>query len=196
MSARDEAGGRNSEATALVALSPYAETPLFFRTTFKVEGAQRWFEKTRVFVVSRDKDRIVLAMPKSYADTRAGIASLVVEPSDASLSALPAPSEARAGGFDESAAEWDAGLPERLDLQVGPAGRIVIPSVFRDAMQIREGDRLMARVVDGELRLISPSMAVRLAQKLVRETIPGDDSLADELIEERKREFKRELSGG
>ena len=66
-------------------------------------------------------------------------------------------------------------LPERLDLQLGPGGRVVIPAVFRKAMQVKEGDRLMARVVDGELRLITPEMAIRLAQKMVRETIPGDD---------------------
>ena len=39
-------------------------------------------------------------------------------------------------------------------------------------MQVKDGDRLMARVVDGELRLITPEMGVRKAQKMVRETIP------------------------
>lgn len=89
-----------------------------------------------------------------------------------------------------------AELPERLDVQLDSAGRVVIPAVFRSAMQVKEGDRLMARVIDGELRLITPLMAVRLAQKMVRETIPGDDSLADALIEERRREFEREMAGG
>ena len=87
-------------------------------------------------------------------------------------------------------------LPERVNVQLGPAGRIVIPAVFRAAMQVGEGDRLMARVVDGELRLITPRMAVRLAQKLVRETIPGDDSLADSLIADRRREAQREMMDG
>jgi hypothetical protein len=72
----------------------------------------------------------------------------------------------------------------------------VIPAVYREAMQVKQGDRLMARVVDGELRLVTPQMAVRLAQKMVRETIPGDDSLADALIEERRREFEREMADG
>jgi len=89
-----------------------------------------------------------------------------------------------------------ADLPERLDVQLDSAGRIVIPAVFRNAMQVKEGERLMARVVDGELRLITPLMAVRLAQKMVRETIPGDDSLVDALIEERRREFEREMADG
>lgn len=104
------------------------------------------------------------------------------------------PTDEQAGGFAERGEAWDADLPERLDVQVGPAGRIVIPAVYRNAMQVKEGDRLMARVVDGELRLISPAMGIRLAQKLVRETIPGNDSLVDALIEERRREFQREMA--
>ena len=169
-----------SSETVEVRLSPYAETPDFYRTTVAVEGAKRWFEKSKVSVVLRDEDSIVLSMPKDYADKRAGISSLLVGRSVRRHPERPA----------------ERGVPERIDLQVGPAGRVVIPSVFRDAMQVKEGDRLMARVVDGELRLVTPPMAVRLAQKLVRETIPGDDSLADALIEERKREFEREISDG
>jgi bifunctional DNA-binding transcriptional regulator/antitoxin component of YhaV-PrlF toxin-antitoxin module len=84
-------------------------------------------------------------------------------------------------------------IPERLDIQLGPGGRIVIPAVFRDAMQVEEGGRLMARIVDGELRLITPEMGVRKAQKLVRAMIPPGVSLVDDLIEERRREFQREL---
>ena len=85
-------------------------------------------------------------------------------------------------------------LPDRRDVHVDGAGGVVIPAIFRAAMQVEEGDRLMARVVDGELRLITPRTAVRLAQKLVRETIPGDDSLADALIDGRRHEFERETT--
>lgn len=97
----------------------------------------------------------------------------------------------------EKPAKWTTQtLPDRIDLQLGPGGRVVIPAVFREAMQVKEGDRLMASVVDGELRLITPAMGVKLAQKMVRETIPGDDSLADSLIEDRRREFEDEMSNG
>jgi hypothetical protein len=54
----------------------------------------------------------------------------------------------------------------------------------------------MARVVDGELRLITPIMSVRLAQKMVRETIPGDESLVDALMEFRRREVADEFGDG
>jgi hypothetical protein len=61
-------------------------------------------------------------------------------------------------------------------------------------MEVREGDTLMLRVDEnGELHAITPMMSVRLAQKIVQETIPGTDSLVDELIKERRREFLREL---
>ncbi len=97
-------------------------------------------------------------------------------------------------GFAEEKKEWERALPERLDVTLGPGGRVVIPAVYRKVMQVKEGDRLLARVVDGELRLITPKMGIKLAQKIVRETIPGDDSLAEALIEERRREFEREMS--
>lgn len=86
-------------------------------------------------------------------------------------------------------------LPERLDLQLGPGGRVVIPAVFRKAMLVKEGDRLMARVVDGELRLITPEMSIKLAQKMVRETISGDESLVDTLMEMRRQEYEDEFGG-
>lgn len=86
--------------------------------------------------------------------------------------------------------------PARARLNVDSAGRIVIPAEFRRAMGIVEGDELMARMADGELRLISPAMAVKRAQKLVRELIPGDVGLADSLIADRRREVAEEAGNG
>jgi AbrB family looped-hinge helix DNA binding protein len=99
-------------------------------------------------------------------------------------------------GFAEGRAEWDAGVPDRLDLQLGPGGRVVIPAAFRKAMQVKEGDRVMARIVDGELRLITPDMAITRAQKWVRETIPAGVSLVDDLLEMRRQEAAGELKDG
>jgi AbrB family looped-hinge helix DNA binding protein len=103
-----------------------------------------------------------------------------------------------AGGFSERQRRFKArpaetAAPERIDLRLGPGGRVVIPAVFRKAMQVKEGDRLMARVVDGELKLITPAMAIRRAQKIVRESIPPDVDLVGELIEERRWEAAKEL---
>lgn len=96
-------------------------------------------------------------------------------------------------GFREDAAEFVASVPDRIDLQLGPGGRVVIPAVFRKAMRVKEGDRLMARVVDGELRLITPEMGIRKAQKMVRESIPDGPSLVDTLMENRRREVEDEF---
>jgi AbrB family looped-hinge helix DNA binding protein len=104
-----------------------------------------------------------------------------------------------ARGLSEEAARWyarEAEQTERLDLQVGPGGRIVIPAAFREAMQVKEGDRVMARVVDGELRVITPAMGVRKAQKMVRETIPAGVDLVGSLFEERRREYEEEFGDG
>lgn len=106
------------------------------------------------------------------------------------------PKNKQPAGFSEGQEPFERELPERINLTLGPGGRIVIPAAYRKAMQVKEGGRLMARVIDGELRLMTPMMAVRRAQRIVRETIPGDDSLADALIEERRREVERETSDG
>jgi bifunctional DNA-binding transcriptional regulator/antitoxin component of YhaV-PrlF toxin-antitoxin module len=73
-------------------------------------------------------------------------------------------------------------------LSVGTDGRVVIPVEMRSAMQIGTDGKVTARVVDGELRIIAPAVAIRRAQEMVRTAIPGGDSLADELIAERRAE--------
>lgn len=73
-------------------------------------------------------------------------------------------------------------------LQIGAGGRIVIPAEMREAMGVAEGDGLLARVVDGELQLLSQDAAIRKVQALVRQHVPPGVSLADELIAERRAE--------
>jgi diketogulonate reductase-like aldo/keto reductase len=53
---------------------------------------------------------------------------------------------------------------------------------------VAAGDELKARVVDGEERVSTPAMAVKRAQKLVRELIADRAGLADTLIADRRRE--------
>jgi len=55
-------------------------------------------------------------------------------------------------------------------------------------MEVSEEDEVMARMVDGELRLISPAMAVKRAQEMVRKLISGETGLVDSLIADRRRE--------
>jgi hypothetical protein len=51
----------------------------------------------------------------------------------------------------------------------------------------------MARVVDGELRLITPQMAIKRVQRIVRETIPAGADLVADLLEMRRQEVADEL---
>jgi bifunctional DNA-binding transcriptional regulator/antitoxin component of YhaV-PrlF toxin-antitoxin module len=103
------------------------------------------------------------------------------------------PRKKPAPGIAEEVAHY-ATLPDRIDIQLGPGGRIVIPAVYRKAMGVEEGGRLMAHLDDGVLRLLTPEMAIRRAQEWVRQTIPPGVSLVDDLLEERRREFAREAS--
>jgi bifunctional DNA-binding transcriptional regulator/antitoxin component of YhaV-PrlF toxin-antitoxin module len=80
----------------------------------------------------------------------------------------------------------------RTDLTMDSAGRIVVPAEFRRAMEAREGDVLIATLSNGELRLTTARMAIKRAQELARELIPGGESLADSLIADRRREAARE----
>lgn len=89
-----------------------------------------------------------------------------------------------------------AGEHRKKLLKLGPGGRVVIPADFRQAMNIKEGDVVTAILEDGELRLIGLEVALRKAQELVRRYVPEGVSLADELIEDRRREAVEEERDG
>ncbi|MDP3895048.1 MAG: AbrB/MazE/SpoVT family DNA-binding domain-containing protein [Mesorhizobium sp.] len=100
-------------------------------------------------------------------------------------------------GFSEDTAPFKAAEPPptgfaRVQLRIGDGGRVVIPADMRAALGVKPGDTLVARVVDGELSLMSQKSAVRRAQQLVRRFVPEGVSLVDELIAERRAEAARE----
>ena len=71
-------------------------------------------------------------------------------------------------------------------------GGVVIPEPLRGELGFLAGDRLVARVVDGELVIRSIDAGIRRAQEIVRRYIPEGVSLVDELIAERHAEAERE----
>ena len=71
-------------------------------------------------------------------------------------------------------------------------GRIVIPAKMRSAMLLDESGYLTARVVEGELRVLTPKAAVFKLQKRMREKVPEGVSVVDDLIAERRAEARRE----
>ena len=72
--------------------------------------------------------------------------------------------------------------------KLGEGGQIVIPPEYLQALSLKVGDTVILRLEDGEMRIFIPQTAIRKAQELVKEYIPEDRSLSDELIEERRLE--------
>lgn len=75
-----------------------------------------------------------------------------------------------------------------FQIQVREAGRVVVPVEIRNALKIVDGDSLTARIVDGEIRIMPLSTAIKKAQELVRQYVPAGTGLVDSLIAERKAE--------
>lgn len=71
-------------------------------------------------------------------------------------------------------------------------GRIVIPLGAQEALGLKAGDVLVVSVEEGELHLLTLPAAVRKAQAIVRQFVPDDVSLVDELLEDRRREVENE----
>jgi AbrB family looped-hinge helix DNA binding protein len=72
--------------------------------------------------------------------------------------------------------------------KLGEGGRLVIPVEYRRALGLHPGDEVMLILEEGTVRIQTPQEAIRRAQALVRSYAPGDGSLADELIADRRRE--------
>jgi bifunctional DNA-binding transcriptional regulator/antitoxin component of YhaV-PrlF toxin-antitoxin module len=75
-------------------------------------------------------------------------------------------------------------------------GRLLLPRHVVEAFGASPGEVLIATASNGELVLRTSSVAVGRAQELVRALIPGDHSLADSLIAERRREVEEERRDG
>ena len=81
-------------------------------------------------------------------------------------------------------------------LRVTPDGNLVLPRHVVEAFGADAGEALIAIALPGELILRTSAAAVARAQELVRTLLPGDDSLADSLIADRRREVEDERCDG
>jgi len=122
----------------------------------------------------------------------------------AAKKAAPESASASGQGFEEapqkgfaieSARKPGFGVLNRLRLTLGPGGRLVIPAALREAMEVEEGDAILAWVEEGELHLLSPRVGARQAQAMLQDLLPKGVSLADELIAERRLEAEAESRG-
>lgn len=105
--------------------------------------------------------------------------------------------EERQSTFEAASAAGALSRPEpsrreRRLLKLGPDGRVLIPADWRQAMELKENDTLVAHLENGELKLHGARVGLRKAQAILRRYVPEGVSLADELIEDRRREAAAE----
>jgi len=101
--------------------------------------------------------------------------------------------EATAGMAEPPQSTFRTDNMPSVKVRLGPDGRVVIPASIRDALGLKEGDVLFARLEGGEIKLLTPHAAMMRAQAIVRQFVPANVSLVDELLAERRREAAREM---
>lgn len=81
---------------------------------------------------------------------------------------------------------------EPVQLRVKSNGRVLIPAELREAMELGPDGKVTARIVDGELHLITPAVALRKLRDMARKLVPEGASVVDEFIAEKRKEAARE----
>lgn len=76
----------------------------------------------------------------------------------------------------------------RIDKQ----GSVLIPAPFRRALDIKQGDQVILQMEEDGLLITTMKKRIERAQRRVRKYVKPGISLADELIADRRAEFKRE----
>lgn len=76
--------------------------------------------------------------------------------------------------------------------KIAEGGRIVIPAEYRQVLGVQVGDEVILELDGKELRIFTLEQAIKRAQRLVSRYVSPERSLADELINERRREARRE----
>ena len=72
--------------------------------------------------------------------------------------------------------------------------RLIIPAPCRKQLGLQPGQELLIQVTDSGLELTTFDLALKRFQDRVRELVPDDVSLVDELIAERRAEAEKEAS--
>ncbi len=73
-----------------------------------------------------------------------------------------------------------------ISLTVASNGRVVIPARMSEALGLRSGEKVVARIQDGALVIEPVHVAIAHVQALIRERAKPGRSPVDELIAERR----------
>jgi len=83
---------------------------------------------------------------------------------------------------------------EQFKVAVDGSGRILLPAKIRKQLKLEQGTVLIARLDKEKLVLHTRAEALRRAQEYFSQFRPkGGKLLSDELIEDRRKEARREL---
>jgi hypothetical protein len=94
--------------------------------------------------------------------------------------------------MSDSDEAWHRRDLPRTRLAIDEEGRIYLPPEMRAVMMAGKAGPLLAEVVDGELRVITPKAAIYKVRRMTAQTDWGDGLVSDQLIAERRAESLRE----
>ena len=89
-------------------------------------------------------------------------------------------------------AESPESYPDSEWVKVGPAGRLVIPAKFRRALGIQEDMEVLVELTGSQLHILTWKESLRRIQEELNRNVPEGVSIVDELIAERRQEFRME----
>jgi AbrB family looped-hinge helix DNA binding protein len=89
-------------------------------------------------------------------------------------------------GFGEAATPMDHGA------KMGPDGRVLIPAALRAAAEMKAGDRLTIKVVDGRVVIETQVSAIARVDGIFKHLKKPGVSVVDEFIAEKRAEAARE----
>jgi len=81
---------------------------------------------------------------------------------------------------------------QEIKTTLGIEGTITLPIAYYQKLGVQPGDELILRLETGEIRILSPQSAIKRAQALIRQYVPEEQSLSDELIQERREQAQDE----
>ncbi|MHB8575788.1 MAG: AbrB/MazE/SpoVT family DNA-binding domain-containing protein [Dehalococcoidia bacterium] len=76
--------------------------------------------------------------------------------------------------------------------RIGEGGRLVIPTMLRQALGMQSGDKVLLEIDGDELHVLTVKAGVQRAQAIMRKYVPEGRMLSEELIAERRAEAARE----